>query len=79
MLDKSLTSHVSCASDDFSFHSVFLFLCSLSLDESDSLDDESDELVSDSKSSGTYCFRAFSFIFDKSVVIILGSDVFAPT
>ena len=48
------------------------------LDELDSLDDESNELGSDSGSYGTYSFRAFYFRFDKSVVGVLGSNCFAP-
>ena len=53
----------------------------LSSDKSDSLDDESDKLGSDSESSGTYYFCAFSLRFDKSIGSgsILGSDVFVTT
>ena len=56
------------------FHSLYF----LSLDESDSLDDESDKLGSDSGSSGTYSSRAFSLRAEESVVGVLGSGVFAP-
>ena len=42
----------------------------LSLDESDSLDDESDELGSDTRSSGTYYFCAFSLYFENSAVSV---------
>ena len=60
---------------------LFDFLHLLSSDESDSFDDRSDKLGSDSRSSGTYSFRVFSFHFDNSVgsVSILGSGIFAPT
>ena len=53
----------------------------MSSDKSYFLDDESGELGSDSRSSGTYSFRAFSLRFDESVgiVSVLGSDVFVPT
>ena len=44
----------------------------------DSLDDESEKLGSDSGSSSKYSFCAFSLSFDDSVVIVLGSGVFAP-
>ena len=50
----------------------------MSSDESYLLDDESEELESDSGSSGTYSFRDFSLRFDESIVGVLGSDVFAP-
>ena len=79
-----MTSPVLCASGGFYFllrrlHFNFLYL--LSPDESDSLDGESEELGSDSISSGKYSFCAFTFRFDKSVdsVSVLGSDVSAPT
>ena len=68
----SLTSPVLCAFDAF-----FIYL--LFLDESDSLNDESDELGYDSRSSGTYSFRGFYLRFYESVVGILGSDIFART
>ena len=57
------------------------FLYLLSLDESDLLNDESDELGSDSGSSGTYSFCAFSLCFDHSVgsVSLFGCGIFAPT
>ena len=73
-----LTSPISCASDVFLFIASFV-LYFLSSDESDSLNDKSDELGSDSGSSGMYYFCAFSLRFDESVVRVLGSDVFAPT
>ena len=50
----------------------------MSLEESDSPDDESDKLGSDSGSSGTYYYCNFSLRFDESVVGVLGSNVFAP-
>ena len=55
-----------------------LLLYFLSLNKSYSLNNESDELGSDSGSSGTYYFCAFSLIFDEFVVSVLGSDVFSP-
>ena len=63
------------------FLSHLLFLYSLSSDALYSLDDESGELGSDSGLSGTHYFCAFYLRFDKSIVsvIVLGSDLFAPT
>ena len=60
---------------------LFDFLYFLSSGELDSLDDESEELGSDSRSSGTYSFHTFSSHFDDSVssVNVFGSDVFPPT
>ena len=55
---------------------AYYVLYFLSSDESDLLDDESEELGSDSRYSGTYSFRAFSLRFDDSAVSFLGSDVF---
>ena len=74
-----LTSPISCASDVFLFITSFV-LYFLSSDESDSLNDKSDELGSDSGSSGMYYFCAFSLRFDESVVSvsILESGVFSP-
>ena len=43
------------------------------------IDDESDKLESDSRSSGTYSFPDFSLRVDDYVVIFLGSGNFAPT
>ena len=59
---------------------LFDLLYFLSSDESDSLDDESEELGSDSGSSGTYSFCAFYLCFDDYVgsVSVLGLDIFAP-
>ena len=53
----------------------------MSSEKSDPLNDESDKLGSDSGSSGTYYFCAFSLCFDESVVSVnvLGSEVFVPT
>ena len=64
-----------------SFRLIFYLIHLLSSDGSDSLDDEPDELGSDSESSGTYYFCAFSLYFHDSVgsVSVLGSGVFAPT
>ena len=64
---------------DFFFLSRLLFLYFLSSDKSNSLDDDSDKLGSDSVSSVTYYFCAFSLHFYKSIVSVLGSIVFAPT
>ena len=47
----------------------------MSSDESNSLNDESDKLGSESGSSGMYSFRAFSLRFDESVVGVFGSDI----
>ena len=60
---------------------IFDLLYLLSSDESYSLDDESDELGSDSGYSGTYYVCAFYLHFEKSVGIVsfLGYEVFAPT
>ena len=60
---------------------LFDFLYLLSLDQSDLLDDESDNDGYDSGSSGTYSFCAFSLRFDDSVgsVSCLGYGVFVPT
>ena len=70
----SLRSPVSCA------YKACLFLLYLLLsDESYSLDDESEELGSDSGCSGTYYFCAFSLSFYKSVVGLLGSEIFTQT
>ena len=57
------------------------FLYFLSSDEAYSLNDESDDDGSDSGSSGTYSFCAFSLRFDDSVgsVCGLGFGVFVPT
>ena len=51
------------------------------MDESDSLNDESDKFVSDSGSSCTYYFCAFSLRFKDYAgsVSVLVSDIFAPT
>ena len=53
----------------------------MSSNESDSLNDESAKLGYDSRSSGTYSFCDFPLRFYKSVVsvIVLRSDIFAPT
>ena len=53
----------------------------MSLEESDSLNDESYDDGSDSGFSSTYSFPAFSLCFDDSVVHVrgLGSGVFLPT
>ena len=60
---------------------IFDLLYFLALDESDSLDDESDNDGSDSGSSGTYSFCAFYLHFDDSVgsFSVLGFGIFAPT
>ena len=52
----------------------------MSLDESDSLNDESYDDGSDSGFSSTYSFPAFSLCFDDSVVRVsdFGSGVFVP-
>ena len=49
--------------------------------KSDSIYNESDELGSDSGSSGMYYFSDFCLCSDESIdsVSVLGSDVFAPT
>ena len=62
----SLTSPVSCVSNDFSLYCIlFIYLPEfLSFDESDSFDDESNNDGSDSGSAGT---RASPFCFDYSV------------
>ena len=62
----SLTIPILCISDAFYFYRVsfFLnFLYLLSLDKSDSLDDESDNDGSDSRSSGTYSSTNFICVF----------------
>ena len=56
--------------------SRLLLLYFLPSDESDLLDDDYEKLGSDSGSSGTYYFCAFSLHFDESVVSVLGSDIF---
>ena len=60
---------------------TFDFLYLLSSDESDSLNDESDELSSDSVSSGMYYFCDFPLRFDDSngSVSVLGYVAFAIT
>ena len=60
---------------------LFDFLYFLSSDESDSLDDESDDDGSDFRYSGTNYFCAFYLHFDNSVgsVCGLGSSIFVPT
>ena len=80
----SLIILVSLVSDAFLFLSyrlIFDFMYLLSLDESDSLDDESDDDVSDSGSSGTYYFHALSLRFENCVGSVSGleSVVFVPT
>ena len=57
---------------------IFDFMSSY---QSDSFDDESDGDGSDSGSSGTYSFCAFSLRFDDSVGSVngLGSGIFLPT
>ena len=59
---------------------AFSFMYFLSSDESDKLDDKSDNDGSDSRSSGTHCFLYFSLRFENSVVCISGlwSGVFVP-
>ena len=69
---KSLTIPVLCISDAFLFLSrplILDFLYLLSLDESDFLDDESDNDGSDSGSSG---MCAFPFRFGDSVGCVSG-------
>ena len=63
------------------FSLFFDFLYFLSLDKSDILYDDSEELDSDSISSGMYYFCGFSLRFGDYVgsVSVLGSDIFAPT
>ena len=53
----------------------------MSLEELDLLNDESDEIGSDSGYSVTYYFCTLYLPFDKFVgsVSVLGSDIFAPT
>ena len=51
----------------------------ISLDKSDSLDNDSDKIVYDFVSSVTYSFCAFYLRSGKSVVGVLWSGVFAPT
>ena len=65
----------------FTVSFIYNFQFLLSPGESDSLDDESNKLGSDSRFSGTYSFCAFSLCFYNSVssVIVLVYDVFAPT
>ena len=60
---------------------ILYLLYFLSSEESDSLNDESENVRSDSGSSGTYSFTAFSLRFDDSVgrVSGLGSGIFVPT
>ena len=65
---------------------LLYFLYLLSSDESDLIDDESDDAGSDddrsdSGSSGTYYFPAFSLCFDNyfGPVSGLGSGIFVPT
>ena len=57
------------------------FLYFISLDKSDSLDDESENFGSDSGSSCTCYFCDFSLSFDESVVSVsfLGYGIFSPT
>ena len=59
---------------------IFYFLYYLSLNESESLDDDYDDHGLNSGSSGTYSFCAFSLRFYNSVgsVSVLGSGVFSP-
>ena len=79
----SQTSHFLCASDvslfivSFDFYLIYL----LSSNKSDSLDDESGKLGSDSGSSGMHSFRTFSLRFDDygGSVSVLGSEALAPT
>ena len=56
---------------------IFDLLYLLSPDESEFLDNEFDDDVSDSGSSVTYSFRALSFPDEYSVAGVLGSDIFA--
>ena len=60
---------------------IFDSLYVLPSEESDTLDYESDELGSYSRSSGTYYFHTFSLYFDDSVgsFSVLGSDIFSLT
>ena len=60
------------------FFPHLLLLYVLSLDVSDSLDNESEKLGFYSRSSGTYYFHSFYFRFYESVVGVLGSGVFTP-
>ena len=48
-------------------------------DESELLDDESEELGSESGSSGTWYFFYFFLRDEESVAGVFASDVFAPT
>ena len=48
------------------------------LDESKFLDDESEKFGSESGSSGTYYFCAFTLNAEYSVAGVSASDVFAP-
>ena len=65
-----LTIHVSCVSNAF-FYWVFCLYVLLS-DESDSLDNESDKLGSDSRSSGTYYFCYFLWLLTSPLLVIWG-------
>ena len=51
--------------------SFFDLLYLLSADKSYSLDDESDKLGSDSRSSGIYCFCAFRCVFVILLVVLM--------
>ena len=78
----SLTIHVPFISDAFIFIASldFRFAILISLDELDSLNDESYNDGSDSGPPSMYSFTAFSLCFDNSVVHVsgLGSGVFVP-
>ena len=58
--------------------SCLLLLYLILKGKSDSLDDESSELESDSGSYGMYSFCAFYLIAEESVVGVLASIIFAP-
>ena len=62
----------------FLFFSRLLVLYFLSSDKSDFLDNESDKLGSDSRSSSTYSFCVFYLRFEMSIVGVSGSGVFSP-
>ena len=61
-------------------HLLFDFIYLLSSDESDPINDESDDDGSDSGSSGTYYFPNFLVVYGSvGSVNGLGSGIFAPT
>ena len=62
----------------FFFLLCLLLIQSLSLEESDFLNDESNKLGYDSSSYGTYSFRAFPLRVEESVAGVLGSKILAP-